>query len=144
MIRYAVVGAGWISQEAFMPAVAATRNSRMQSIVSGRPEAARKLADFHGVLEVVAYSGYDELIASDRIDAVYIALPNSMHADYTIRALKAGSVPSAEAGRARVTRAVVRVRRFMGGPLCQVFLRVSSHDPATISTLIIRRSEEMA
>ena len=90
MIRYAVVGAGWISQEAFMPAVAATGNSRMQAIVSGSPEAARKLADFHGVPEVVPYSGYDELIASDRIDAVYIALPNSMHADYTIRALKAG------------------------------------------------------
>ena len=90
MIRYAVVGAGWISQEAFMPAVAATGNSRMQAIVSGSPEVARKLAAFHGVPEVVDYAGYDELIASDRIDAVYIALPNSMHADYTIRALRAG------------------------------------------------------
>lgn len=90
MIRYAVVGAGWISQEAFMPAVAATGNSRMQAIVSGSPEVAFKLAEFHGVPEVVDYSGYDELIASDRIDAVYVALPNSMHADYTIRALKAG------------------------------------------------------
>ncbi|MES2915060.1 MAG: Gfo/Idh/MocA family oxidoreductase [Pseudomonadota bacterium] len=90
MIGYAVVGAGWISQEAFMPAVAATGNSRMQAIVSGSPEVARKLADFHEVPEVVGYSGYDELIARDRIDAVYIALPNSMHADYTIRALRAG------------------------------------------------------
>ena len=36
MIRYAVVGAGWISQEAFMPAVALTGNSWMQAIVSGR------------------------------------------------------------------------------------------------------------
>jgi predicted dehydrogenase len=44
MIRYAVVGAGWISQEAFMPAVAATGNSRMQAIVSGSPETARQLA----------------------------------------------------------------------------------------------------
>jgi predicted dehydrogenase len=35
MIRYAVVGAGWISQEAFMPAVAATGNPRMQAIASG-------------------------------------------------------------------------------------------------------------
>lgn len=73
-----------------MPAVAATGNSSMQAIVSGSLEVARKLADFHGVTEVVDYAGYDELIASDRIDAVYIALPNSMHADYTIRALKAG------------------------------------------------------
>jgi predicted dehydrogenase len=90
MIRYAIVGAGWISQEAFMPAVAATGNSRMQAIVSGSPETAKKLADFHGVPEVLDYSDYDTLIASDRIDAVYIALPNSMHADYTIRALRAG------------------------------------------------------
>lgn len=90
MIRYAVVGAGWISQEAFMPAVAATGNSRMQAIVSGSPGPAQKLADFHGVPEVVSYSDYDELVNSDRIDAVYIALPNSMHADYAIRALKAG------------------------------------------------------
>ena len=44
MIRYAVVGAGWISQEAFMPAVATTGNSRMQAIVSGSREAAQKLA----------------------------------------------------------------------------------------------------
>ena len=90
MIRYAVVGAGWISQEAFMPAVALTGNSLMQAIVSGSPEAARKFAEFHAVPEVVTYGGYDALLASDRIDAVYIALPNSMHADYTIRALRAG------------------------------------------------------
>jgi len=90
MIRYAVVGAGWISQEAFMPAVALTGNSRMQAIVSGSPDAARQLAEFHGVPEIVNYADYDALLVSDRIDAVYIALPNSMHADYTIRALKAG------------------------------------------------------
>jgi predicted dehydrogenase len=90
MIRYAVVGAGWISQEAFMPAVTLTGNSRMQAIVSGSPDAASKLAAFHDVPEVVAYDEYDALLASDRIDAVYIALPNDLHADYAIRALKAG------------------------------------------------------
>ncbi|HMS94546.1 MAG TPA: Gfo/Idh/MocA family oxidoreductase [Tabrizicola sp.] len=90
MIRYAVVGAGWISQEAFMPAVAATGNSRMQAIVSGNAAGARKLADFYDIPEVLDYAGYDALLASDRIDAVYIALPNDMHADFTIRALQAG------------------------------------------------------
>ena len=90
MIRYAVVGAGWISQEAFLPAVATTGNSRLQAIVSGSAEAARRLADFHGASEVVSYADYDALLASDRIDAVYVALPNSMHADFTIRALRAG------------------------------------------------------
>lgn len=62
----------------------------MQAIVSGSPGPAQRLADFHGVPEVVGYDAYDALVNSDRIDAVYIALPNSMHADYTIRALKAG------------------------------------------------------
>ena len=62
----------------------------MQAIVSGSADAAQRLADFHGVPEVLPYAEYDALIASDRIDAVYIALPNSMHADYTIRALRAG------------------------------------------------------
>ena len=90
MIRYAVVGAGWISQEAFMPAVAATGNSRMQAIVSGNASGARQLANFYDIPEVLDYDDYNELVTSDRIDAVYIALPNDLHADYTIRALKAG------------------------------------------------------
>lgn len=90
MIRYAVVGAGWISQEAFLPAVAATGNSRTEVIVSGNPTAAQRLAAFHGVPHVCGYEDYDALIRSDRIDAVYIALPNSLHADYALRALRAG------------------------------------------------------
>ena len=36
------------------------------------------------------YEGVDELFASGEIDAVYIALPNEMHKDYTIRAARAG------------------------------------------------------
>lgn len=89
-VRYAVVGTGWISQEAFLPAVAQTGNSIVAALVSGSAANAAKLAAFYDVPEVVGYDDYDSLISSDRIDAVYIALPNSLHADYTIRALKAG------------------------------------------------------
>ncbi len=89
-VRYAVVGAGWISQEAFMPAVAQTGNSEIAAIVTGNADTAAKLAAFHGVPETCGYDGYDALLASGRIDAVYIALPNSMHADYATRAAKAG------------------------------------------------------
>ncbi len=89
-VRYAVVGAGWISQEAFMPAVAQTGNSEMVAIVTGNSDTAAKLAAFHGVPETCGYDGYDALLASGRVDAVYIALPNSMHADFAIRAAKAG------------------------------------------------------
>lgn len=89
-IRYAVVGAGWISQIAFMPSVSQTDNSELTAIVTGNADAAAKLAAFYGVETVCAYDGYDALLASGKIDAVYIALPNSMHADFAIRALKAG------------------------------------------------------
>jgi predicted dehydrogenase len=84
------VGAGWISQEAFLPSVAQTGNSTLAAIVTGNADAARRLADFHGVPHVCGYDGYDALLASGLIDAVYIALPNSMHADFAIRAANAG------------------------------------------------------
>ena len=89
-IRYAIVGAGWISQEAFMPAVAASGNSVMSAIVTGNADVREKLADFYGIETTCGYDGFDALVASDKIDAVYVALPNSMHADYAIRAMNAG------------------------------------------------------
>ncbi|HXZ16315.1 MAG TPA: Gfo/Idh/MocA family oxidoreductase, partial [Roseiarcus sp.] len=90
MINYAVVGAGWISQIAFLPGVAQSGNSRVVAIVTGDRAKAQQLAEFHRVGAVVGYDGYDALLASSSIDAVYIALPNHMHADYAIRAARAG------------------------------------------------------
>jgi predicted dehydrogenase len=88
-IRYAVVGSGWISQIAFMPGVEQSGNSVMTAIVSGNRANAEKLAKFHGVEHIFAYEDYDKMLAQGIVDAVYIALPNSMHADYTIRAARA-------------------------------------------------------
>ena len=73
-----------------MPGVAQSGNSTFAAIVTGDLEKGAKLAAFHNVPQVVSYDDYDALLASDSIDAVYIALPNSMHADYAIRAAKAG------------------------------------------------------
>jgi predicted dehydrogenase len=89
-IRYAVVGNGWITQEAFLPGVNQTGNSEVVALVSGHREKAEKIANFHGIPKVYDYSEYDALLKSGSIDAVYIALPNSMHADYAIRAAQAG------------------------------------------------------
>lgn len=89
-IRYAVVGSGWISQIAFMPSIAQTGNSEMTAIVSGNAANAKKLAEFYGIAHVYPYERYDEMLRSGLVDAVYIALPNSMHADYAIRAARAG------------------------------------------------------
>ncbi|MEO1537110.1 MAG: Gfo/Idh/MocA family oxidoreductase [Pseudomonadota bacterium] len=89
-VRYAVVGAGWISQEAFLPAIPQVENSVVTAIVSGNPETSGKLADFYGIPQVFSYDEYDAMLAADVVDAVYIALPNSLHADYAVRAMQAG------------------------------------------------------
>ena len=89
-IRYAVVGTGWISQIAFMPSIAQTGNSEMTAIVSGNHANAKKLASFYGIEHIYSYEQYDEMLKSGFVDAVYIALPNSLHADYAIRAARAG------------------------------------------------------
>jgi predicted dehydrogenase len=90
MINYAVVGAGWISQQAFLPGVGQSGNSRVAAIVTGDRAKAARLADFYSVGVVVSYDEYEALLRRPEIDAVYIALPNDMHADYAIAAARAG------------------------------------------------------
>lgn len=90
MIKYAVVGAGWISQQAFLPGVGQSANSRVTALVTGDPDKAARLADFYGIGQVVGYGGYDALLRGSDVDAVYIALPNHLHADYAVRAARAG------------------------------------------------------
>ncbi|CCE05171.1 putative glucose-fructose oxidoreductase oxidoreductase protein [Bradyrhizobium sp. STM 3843] len=90
MIKYAVVGAGWISQQAFLPGVGQSTNSKVTAIVTGDRDKAARLADFHGIGQIVGYDGYDALLRGSDVDAVYIALPNHLHADYAIRAARAG------------------------------------------------------
>jgi predicted dehydrogenase len=88
-IRYAVVGLGHIAQVAVLPAFAhATRNSQLAAIVSGDRTKRREMARRYGV-ETFTYDEYEECLRN--VDAVYIALPNSMHAEYTIRAARAGA-----------------------------------------------------
>ena len=89
-VRYAVVGAGWISQIAFLPGIGLTGNSMATALVSGSAQNAVKLAEFYGINHVYSYDRYDEMLNADVADAVYIALPNSMHAEYAIRAANAG------------------------------------------------------
>lgn len=85
-IRYAVVGAGWISQEAFLPAVEQTGNSEVVAIVSGNLDKAKQLAAFYGIESVYPYEQFDALARSGSIDAVYIATPNSSHARFALQA----------------------------------------------------------
>lgn len=91
-IGYAIMGLGELALEQILPAFGATHLSRPVALVSGHPDKAQQVAGAYGIGRDAIY-GYDdyEAIAQDkRIDVVYVVLPNSMHAEHTIRALKAG------------------------------------------------------
>jgi predicted dehydrogenase len=89
-IRYAVVGLGYISQAAVLPAFAhAEENSELVALVSGDPGKLKAVAKRYKVRKTYSYEQYGDCLASG-IDAVYIALPNSMHRKYSEAAANAG------------------------------------------------------
>lgn len=88
-IRYGVVGLGHIAQVAALPAFAhARRNSRLAALVSDDATKLRSLSKKYRIRGTFSYEDFDA--ALEQVDAVYIALPNSMHAEYAIRAASAG------------------------------------------------------
>lgn len=90
-IRYAVVGLGYIAQIAMLPAFAhAKSNSELVALVSGDPVKLKKLGRRYQVPRTASYAEYNALLAEGGIDAVYIALPNHLHLEYTVRAARAG------------------------------------------------------
>jgi predicted dehydrogenase len=90
-VRYAVVGLGYISQDATLPAFAnAGKNSEVRALVTEDPVKARRLSAKYEVPLFYSYEEFDLCLNSGEIDAVYIALPNSMHCAYAVAAANAG------------------------------------------------------
>jgi predicted dehydrogenase len=86
-VRYAVVGLGHIAQVAVLPAFAHARNARLTAVVSGDRAKRREVARRYRAA-TYGYEDYDACL--EQVDAVYIALPNHQHAEYAIRAARAG------------------------------------------------------
>jgi glucose-fructose oxidoreductase len=90
-IRYAVVGLGYISQVAVLPAFRhAHSNSTVTALVSGDPAKLRAISKKYGVKRTYSYQQYADCLASGEVDAVYIGLPNHMHRAYAEAAARAG------------------------------------------------------
>jgi predicted dehydrogenase len=89
-VRYAVVGLGHIAQVAVLPAFKHARNSRLVGLFSDDERKRRELGRRYRVPHLAAYKDYDRLLRRGDIDAVYIALPNSMHRNFAVRAANAG------------------------------------------------------
>jgi predicted dehydrogenase len=91
-VGVAIVGVGRISVNEMLPAFAQSKHAKVVALVSGDRAKALKVAHQYDIPEsaVLDYKNYDKLAAMPEVQAVYIALPNSMHAEYTIRAARAG------------------------------------------------------
>ncbi|EMI19936.1 glucose-fructose oxidoreductase [Rhodopirellula maiorica SM1] len=89
---WAVVGLGQLALGQIMPAFGQCELSKPTALVSGHADKAKTVAQAYGVDDsaIYNYQNFDKIAGDDRIDVVYIVLPNSMHAEFTIRALEAG------------------------------------------------------
>jgi predicted dehydrogenase len=91
-IGIAVVGLGHLAIGQILPAFGVSQRVRLAGLVSGDPAKAKALAALYGIPEksVYGYENYDSIRDNPEIQAVYVVLPNSLHAEYTIRAAQAG------------------------------------------------------
>ncbi|MDM9385836.1 Gfo/Idh/MocA family oxidoreductase [Chlorogloeopsis sp. ULAP01] len=88
-VRYAVIGLGWIAQETVLPAFANAENSELVALFSEDEVKRKELSDKYGVPAFI-YEEYEAFLRSGAADAVYIALPNHLHCEYTVKAANAG------------------------------------------------------
>jgi predicted dehydrogenase len=88
MLRFGILSTAKIAREALMPAIQDAENCVITAVASRDLSKARALADRFSVPH--AFGSYEEMLASDVIDAVYIPLPTSQHVDWALKAAEAG------------------------------------------------------
>ncbi len=91
-LGYAIVGLGSYGLGRIIPQFKNCEHSRLVALVSGDPAKAKRVAAEYGLAErnIYNYDNYDSIRDNPEIDIVYVCLPVFMHAEYTIRAAKAG------------------------------------------------------
>ncbi len=88
MLRFGILSTAKIGRELVVPAIQDAENCVVTAIASRDLSKARAMADRFSVPH--AFGSYEEMLASDVIDAVYIPLPTSQHVEWTIKAADAG------------------------------------------------------
>src|SRR5436190_9479963 len=89
-VRFAVIGQGYFAQSAVLPGFGQADGCELRALFSNDRSKLRGLKRKYGVAAALGYDQYDDFLRSGEVDAVYVALPNDMHAEYVIRAAEAG------------------------------------------------------
>jgi xylose dehydrogenase (NAD/NADP) len=88
VVRWGVLSTANIGRAAMNSAIQASTNGELVAVASRDAASAAEFAKTHGI--PTAHGNYEALIDDERVDALYIPLPNSMHLEWTLRALEAG------------------------------------------------------
>ncbi|MEO0965507.1 MAG: Gfo/Idh/MocA family oxidoreductase [Planctomycetota bacterium] len=86
-LHWGILSTGNIARQ-FCEGVAGVPQNRVVAVASRREESARDFAERHAIER--PHGSYEALLQDPAVDAVYVALPNAMHAEWTIKALDAG------------------------------------------------------
>ena len=86
-LRFGILGTGNIARQ-FAEGVAGAKRSAVVAVGSRSREAAEAFARSHEIRQ--AHATYDALLDDESVEAIYVSLPNSMHCEWTIKALEAG------------------------------------------------------
>lgn len=86
-LRIGILGCANIARQ-FARDVASSRQVRIVAVASRNVDNAASFASIHGIAH--HYGSYEELLRAPGIDAVYVPLPNSLHAEWAIKAAEAG------------------------------------------------------
>ena len=87
-VRWGIISTARIAETAFIPALRQTERGELVAVASRKQESADQFAQKHDIPR--AFDSYEAVLASDEIDAVYNPLPNTMHAEWTIKAAQQG------------------------------------------------------
>ena len=87
-VRWGVLGCARIARLNVIPAILRNSNAKLQAVAS---RDAAKLVEFHSLFgDFTDHTSYDALLADPNVDAVYLPLPNAMHCEWAIKAMRAG------------------------------------------------------
>jgi predicted dehydrogenase len=136
-IRWGILGTAGIAEDAFLPALHQAGDGVAVSVASRNGARAEVWAGDHGVTRGV--EGYDAVIADPEVEAVYVPLPNALHAEWTIAALEAGKAVFCEkplCATPAETEAVLAVAATAPGPLWEAFVFPFHEQMARVRELI--------
>ena len=122
-IRWGILGTAGIAESAFLPALRRTGDGDAIVVGSRDGAHAERWAAAQGVGRGV--EGYAQVIADPQVEAVYIPLPNGLHAEWTIAALAAGKAVLCEkpfCATPQETEATLAAARGAAGPLWEAFV----------------------